>query len=154
MAFELVVNGTSHTVDADPQTPLLWVIRDHVGLTGTKFSCGIGQCGACTVHFDGTATRSCLMPLQACGVAKITTIEGLSPDSGHPLQRAWLEVNVAQCGYCQAGMLMAAAALLRENAQPTDEQIDLAMTNICRCGTYHRVREAIHRAVALMAKPA
>ena len=154
MKADLSINGETRAVEADPDTPLLWVLRDHLGMTGTKFGCGIGQCGACTVHFNGAAMRSCLMPLSGCADAQIHTIEGLSPDSGHPLQRAWLEVNVAQCGYCQAGMLMAAAALLRENPQPTDEQIDQAMTNICRCGTYHRVRTAIHRAVALMAKPA
>jgi isoquinoline 1-oxidoreductase alpha subunit len=154
MKAELSINGETRAVEADPDTPLLWVLRDHLGMTGTKFGCGIGQCGACTVHVDGTATRSCLMPLESAIGMKITTIEGLSPDSGHALQRAWLEINVAQCGYCQAGMLMAAAALLREHPQPTDEQIDAAMTNICRCGTYHRVRAAIHRAVASMAKPA
>jgi isoquinoline 1-oxidoreductase alpha subunit len=154
MKAELSINGEAHAVEADPDTPLLWVLRDHLGMTGTKFGCGIGQCGACTVHLDGTATRSCLMSLEAAAGMKITTIEGLSPDSGHALQRAWLEINVAQCGYCQAGMLMAAAALLREHPQPTDEQIDAAMTNICRCGTYSRVRAAIHRAVASMAKPA
>jgi isoquinoline 1-oxidoreductase alpha subunit len=144
----LSINGETRAVEADPDTPLLWVLRDHLGMTGTKFGCGIGQCGACTVLFDGAATRSCLMPLQAAAGAKITTIEGLSPDSGHALQRAWLDINVAQCGYCQAGMLMAAAALLREHPNPTDEQIDAAMTNICRCGTYHRIRSAIHRATA------
>ena len=114
MKTELSINGETRAVEADPDTPLLWVLRDHLGMTGTKFGCGIGQCGACTVHFDGTATRSCLVPLKAAVGAKITTIEGLSPDSGHPLQRAWLDINVAQCGYCQAGMLMAAAALLRD----------------------------------------
>jgi isoquinoline 1-oxidoreductase subunit alpha len=144
----LSINGETRAVEADPDTPLLWVLRDHLGMTGTKFGCGIGQCGACTVLFDGAATRSCLMPLQAVAGAKITTIEGLSPDSGHALQRAWLDINVAQCGYCQAGMLMAAAALLREHPNPSDEQIDAAMTNICRCGTYHRIRSAIHRAAA------
>lgn len=154
MRAELSINGENRAVEADPDTPLLWVLRDHLGMTGTKFGCGIGQCGACTVHLDGTATRSCLMPLESAAGMKITTIEGLSPDSGHPLQQAWLEVNVAQCGYCQAGMLMAAAALLREHPQPTDEQVDAAMTNICRCGTYVRVRAAIHRAVARMARPA
>jgi isoquinoline 1-oxidoreductase alpha subunit len=154
MKAELSINGETRAVEAEPDTPLLWVLRDHLGMTGTKFGCGIGQCGACTVHLDGTATRSCLMPLESAAGMKITTIEGLSPDSGHPLQRAWLEINVAQCGYCQGGMLMAAAALLREHPQPTDEQIDAAMTNICRCGTYSRVRAAIHRAVASMAKPA
>jgi isoquinoline 1-oxidoreductase alpha subunit len=140
---ELSINGEMRAVEADPDTPLLWVLRDHLGMTGTKFGCGIGQCGACTVHLNGAATRSCLMPLQAAVGANITTIEGLS---GHPLQRAWLDINVAQCGYCQAGMLMAAAALLREHLKPSDEQIDAAMTNICRCGTYHRIRSAIHRA--------
>jgi isoquinoline 1-oxidoreductase alpha subunit len=144
----LSINGETRAVEADPDPPLLWVLRDHLGMTGTKFGCGIGQCGACTVLFDGAATRSCLMPLQAAASAKITTIEGLSPDSGHALQRAWLDINVAQCGYCQAGMLMAAAALLREHPNPSDEQIDAAMTNICRCGTYHRIRSAIHRAAA------
>ena len=147
MKADLSINGETRVVEADADTPLLWVLRDHLGMTGTKFGCGIGQCGACTVHIGGAATRSCLLPLESAVGAKITTIEGLSPDSGHPLQRAWLEINVAQCGYCQAGMLMAAAALLREHPQPTDGQIDAAMTNICRCGTYHRVRAAIHRAV-------
>jgi isoquinoline 1-oxidoreductase alpha subunit len=146
MKVELSINGETRAVEADPDTPLLWALRDHLGLTGTKFGCGIGQCGACTVHIDGSATRSCLLPLQAAAGRRITTIEGLSRSSDHPLQRAWLEVNVAQCGYCQAGMLMAAAALLREHPKPTDEQIDAAMTNICRCGTYDRVRSAIHRA--------
>jgi isoquinoline 1-oxidoreductase subunit alpha len=149
MPTELSINGESRIVEADEDTPLLWVLRDHLGMTGTKFGCGIGQCGACTVHFDGTATRSCLMPLKSAVGAKIQTIEGLSPTRGHALQRAWLELNVAQCGYCQAGMIMAAAALLREHAKPTDEQIDAAMTNICRCGTYSRVRAAIHRAAAM-----
>jgi isoquinoline 1-oxidoreductase subunit alpha len=148
MKAELSINGTPHAVEADADTPLLWVLRDHLGLTGTKFGCGIGQCGACTVHVDGSATRSCLLPLQAAAGAKITTIEGLSRNSDHALQRAWLDINVAQCGYCQAGMLMAAAALLREHPNPSDEQIDAAMTNICRCGTYARVRDAIHRAAA------
>jgi len=122
-------------------------------MTGTKFGCGIGQCGACTVHLDGTATRSCLMPLQSAAGMKITTIEGLAADSSHPLQRAWLEINVAQCGYCQAGVLMAAASLLREHPQPTDEQIDAAITNLCRCGTYPRIRAAIHRAAATLRSP-
>ena len=148
MKAELSINGEPHTVEADPDTPLLWAQRDHLGLTGTKYGCGIGQCGACTVHIDGSATRSCLLPLEAAAGRRITTIEGLSRTSDHPLQRAWLEVNVAQCGYCQAGMLMAAAALLREHPRPTDAQIDAAMTNICRCGTYDRVRSAIHRAAA------
>ncbi len=148
MKTELSINGETRAVEADPDTPLLWVLRDHLGMTGTKFGCGIGQCGACTVHLDGTATRSCLMPLQAAMGMKITTIEGLSRTSDHPLQRAWLDVNVAQCGYCQAGMLMAAAALLRDHPNPSDEQIDAAMTNICRCGTYQRVRTAIRKAAS------
>jgi isoquinoline 1-oxidoreductase subunit alpha len=148
MKAELSINGESHAVEAEGDTPLLWVLRDYLGLTGTKFGCGIGQCGACTVHIDGNATRSCLLPLESAAGAKITTIEGLSRTSDHPLQRAWLEFNVAQCGYCQAGMLMAAAALLREHPKPSDEQIDAAMTNICRCGTYTRIRSAIHRAAA------
>jgi isoquinoline 1-oxidoreductase alpha subunit len=148
MKTELSINGETRAVEADPDTPLLWVLRDHLGMTGTKFGCGIGQCGACTVHLDGTATRSCLMPLQAAAGMKITTIEGLSRKSDHPLQRAWLDLNVAQCGYCQAGMLMAAAALLRDNPDPSDEQIDAAMTNICRCGTYQRVRNAIRKAAS------
>jgi isoquinoline 1-oxidoreductase alpha subunit len=148
MKAELSINGESLAIEADPDTPLLWVLRDYLGLTGTKFGCGIGQCGACTVHVDGGATRSCLLPLRDAAGAKITTIEGLSRDSNHPLQRAWLDINVAQCGYCQAGMLMAAAALLREHPRPTGQQIDAAMTNICRCGMYARIRSAIHRAAA------
>jgi isoquinoline 1-oxidoreductase subunit alpha len=150
---KLSINGETRSVEADPDTPLLWVLRDHLGMTGTKFGCGIGQCGACTVHLDGSATRSCLMPLQSAAGMKITTIEGLAADSSHPLQRAWLEINVAQCGYCQAGVLMAAASLLREHPQPTDEQIDAAITNLCRCGTYPRIRAAIHRAAATLRSP-
>jgi isoquinoline 1-oxidoreductase subunit alpha len=148
MKSALHVNGQLRDVDADPQTPLLWVLRDHLGMTGTKFGCGIGQCGACTVHFNGSATRSCLLPLAAVTDAQITTIEGLSPDASHPLQQLWMKDNVPQCGYCQAGMLMAAAALLKENDHPTDAQIDAAITNICRCGTYPRIRSAIHKAAA------
>lgn len=148
MKAELNINGETRVVEADPDTPLLWVLRDHLSMTGTKFGCGVGQCGACTVHFDGSPTRSCLIPLQSAAGAKIGTIEGLSRAADHPLQRAWLEMNVAQCGYCQAGMIMAAAALLQANPKPSDAQIDAAMTNICRCGTYHRVRAAIHRAAA------
>lgn len=151
MTIELNINGEPQRVEADADTPLLWVLREHLGMTGTKFGCGIGQCGACTVHFDGVATRSCLLPLQAAAGAKIRTIEGLAPAADHPLQRAWLELNVAQCGYCQSGMLMAAASLLAQTPKPTDEQIDAAMTNICRCGTYTRVRAAIHRAAAMLA---
>lgn len=146
MAIVLSVNDVRHPTDADGETPLLWVLRDHLGLTGTKFGCGIGQCGACTVHMNGAAIRSCLVPLKDIGEAKITTIEGLSRDANHPLQRTWMAHNVPQCGYCQAGMLMAAAALLREHPNPTDQDIDNAITNICRCGTYPRVRAAIHAA--------
>lgn len=149
MKIDLRVNGKAQTVDVDPSTPLLWVLRDHLGMTGTKFGCGIAHCGACTVHVNGSATRSCVVPVEAVAGADITTIEGLSPDSQHPLQRAWLELNVPQCGYCQAGMLMAAAALLERFPSPTDEQIDVHITNICRCGTYQRVRAAIHRAAAM-----
>ena len=142
------VNGKHQEVDVDPATPLLWVLRDYLGMTGTKFGCGIAMCGACTVHLNGAATRSCRIPIEAVADASITTIEGLSPDHSHPLQRAWLALNVPQCGYCQAGMLMAAAALLAEHPKPTDADIDAAMTNICRCGTYPRVRAAIHRAAS------
>jgi isoquinoline 1-oxidoreductase alpha subunit len=148
MKAELHVNGESRTVDAGEGTPLLWVLRDYLGMTGTKFGCGIGQCGACTVHINGAATRSCLVPLESAVGKRITTIEGLSRSASHPLQRVWMEDNVPQCGYCQAGMLMAAAALLREHRNPTDEQIDNSITNICRCGTYPRVRAAIHKAAA------
>jgi aerobic-type carbon monoxide dehydrogenase small subunit (CoxS/CutS family) len=142
----LKVNGTLRDVDADPGTPLLWVIRDHLGLTGTKFGCGIARCGACTVHVGVEPVRSCSFPLSALGDREITTIEGLSSDRSHPLQRAWIEEQVPQCGYCQSGMLMTAAALLRERPHPTDEEIDFAMTNLCRCGTYFRIRRAIKRA--------
>ena len=146
MQTKFRVNGSEHSVDVDPATPLLWVLRDYLGMTGTKFGCGIAMCGACTVHINGAATRSCRVPVEAVADADITTIEGLSADGSHPLQRAWLKLNVAQCGYCQAGMLMAAAALLKTHPQPTDEDIDAQMTNICRCGTYVRVRAAIHEA--------
>jgi aerobic-type carbon monoxide dehydrogenase small subunit (CoxS/CutS family) len=150
MAFALTVNGTVHTVDADPQTPLLWVIREHIGLTGTKFSCGIGQCGACTVHIDGRATRSCSVPASS-GIGKtILTIEGVSSDGNHPVQVAWKEFDAPQCGYCQSGMIMTTLALLQRQPNPSDGDIDVQVTNICRCGTYHRVRQAIHRAAALM----
>jgi isoquinoline 1-oxidoreductase alpha subunit len=152
MQIKFRVNGKEQAVDVDPATPLLWVLRDHLGMTGTKFGCGIAHCGACTVHINGSATRSCVIPIEAAAGAEITTIEGLSPDSKHPLQRAWLELNVPQCGYCQAGMLMAAAALLKERPTPTDQDIDTHMTNICRCGTYQRVRAAIHRAAAEIAE--
>ena len=146
MKIGLRINGRHHEVDVDPQTPLLWVLRDHLGMTGTKFGCGIAMCGACTVHVNGSATRSCRVPVEAVANAAITTIEGLSPDTSHPLQRAWLANNVPQCGYCQAGMIMAAAALLAERPRPTDADIDAAVTNLCRCGTYPRVRAAIHQA--------
>jgi len=139
------VNGRAVQVDADPSTPLLWVIREHVGLTGTKYGCGIAQCGSCTIHLDGQAIRSCVLPLSAIQPGqKITTIEGLSSDSSHPVQKAWLALDVPQCGYCQSGMIMAAAALLKDKPKPSDADIDEAMTNICRCGTYNRVRAAIH----------
>ena len=142
----LHINGELLEVDVDPDMPLLWYLRDHLHLTGTKFGCGIAMCGACTVHLNGAATRSCRVPVEAVANADITTIEGLSKDGSHPLQRAWLKHNVAQCGYCQAGMLMAAAALLKNKPRPTDEDIDAQMTNLCRCGTYVRVRAAIHEA--------
>jgi isoquinoline 1-oxidoreductase alpha subunit len=150
MQIRLNVNGGTREVDVDPTTPLLWVLRDHLGMTGTKFGCGIAMCGACTVHLNGSATRSCGVPVEAAVGAQITTIEGLAPDATHPLQQVWLELSVPQCGYCQAGMLMAAAALLKAKPKPTDEDIDAAITNICRCGTYPRVRAAIHRAADMM----
>jgi isoquinoline 1-oxidoreductase alpha subunit len=142
----LRINGRDVTVDADPDTPLLWVLRDHVDLTGTKFGCGAGLCGACTVHLDGAAIRSCITPLADVEGAEITTIEGLSRDGSHPVQQAWLAEQVPQCGYCQPGMIMAAAAPLADTPQPSEADIDAAMTNLCRCGTYDRVRRAIHRA--------
>jgi isoquinoline 1-oxidoreductase subunit alpha len=144
------LNGKSVDVDDDPSTPLLWVIRDSLGLTGTKFGCGMALCGACTVHLDGTAIRSCVAPLSRVAGKHVTTIEGLSSDLSHPLQRAWIEVDVPQCGYCQSGQIMSAAILLKENPKPTDKDIDEAMSgNICRCGTYPRIRRAIHRAAEL-----
>ena len=146
MAVSLKVNGTEQRVDVDPETPLLWVLRDTLGLSGTKFGCGIAACGACTVHVDGAAIRSCVTPVEAVEGAEVTTIEGLSPDRGHRVQQAWIAEQVPQCGYCQSGMIMAAAALLGETPRPSDAEIDAAMTNICRCGTYPRVRRAIHRA--------
>jgi aerobic-type carbon monoxide dehydrogenase small subunit (CoxS/CutS family) len=142
------VNGRQHDVDVSPDMPLLWVLRDRLGLTGTKFGCGLGQCGACTVHVDGVATRACLTAASAAAGKAITTIEGLSPDSSHPLQVAWVAEQVPQCGYCQSGQIMTAAALLARTPRPSDAQIDTAMAgNICRCGTYQRIRRAIHRAV-------
>ncbi len=146
---ELTVNGQAHALDADPATPLLWVLRDHLNLTGTKYGCGISQCGACTVHLDGAPVRSCVTPLAAAAGKQVTTIEGLSDDASHPVQRAWIEHDVPQCGYCQSGQIMAAAALLATNAAPTDDDIDAAMTNVCRCGTYQRVRRGVHRAAEL-----
>jgi isoquinoline 1-oxidoreductase alpha subunit len=143
---KVVINGTPREIDADPQTPLLWAIRDHAGLTGTKFGCGAALCGACTVHVEGRAVRSCSLPLAEAEGKRITTIEGLSPDRSHPLQQAWIAEQVPQCGYCQPGMIMAAAALLAEIPKPTDADIDQAITNICRCGTYARIRKAIHAA--------
>jgi isoquinoline 1-oxidoreductase alpha subunit len=140
----LSINGTPRDVEVDPDTPLLWVIREQIGLTGTKYGCGVAACGACTVHIDGIATRSCALPVSAVEPnQQITTIEGLSPDSSHPVQKAWLALDVPQCGYCQAGMIMAAAGLLQQNPSPTDEDINAEITNICRCGTYNRVRAAI-----------
>jgi len=145
--YTILINGVSTQVDAEPDTPLLWVLRDHLNLTGTKFGCGVGQCGACTVHLDGQATRSCQWIIKDVGARHVTTIEGLSPDGSHPVQRAWLAAQVPQCGYCQTGQIMSAAALLREKPRPTDADIDAAMAgNICRCGTYQRIREAIHAA--------
>jgi isoquinoline 1-oxidoreductase alpha subunit len=141
----LTVNGVTHDLDVDPDTPLLWVLRENVGLTGTKYGCGIAQCGACTVHVDGVATRSCSVPLSAAAGKQITTIEGLAKDGNlHPVQKAWLAMDVPQCGYCQTGMIMAVAALLKDKPKPTDADIDAAITNICRCGTFQRVRAAIH----------
>jgi aerobic-type carbon monoxide dehydrogenase small subunit (CoxS/CutS family) len=146
MALILSVNGTEHFVDVEPDTPLLWVLRDSIGLTGTKFACGIAHCGACTVHIDRRPTRSCSFPVKAAVGTEITTIEGLSADGTHPVQLAWKDLDVPQCGYCQSGQIMCAVALLRERPRPTDDEIDAAMTNICRCGTYPRIRAAIHRA--------
>ena len=146
MNVNLKVNGQIRACAADGDTPLLWILREDLGLTGTKFGCGAGQCGACTVHLDGQALRSCVMPVASLQGRSITTIEGLSPDRSHVLQQAWIEHQVPQCGYCQSGMLMAAPALLKNTPRPSDAQIDAAMTNLCRCGTYNRVRKAIHRA--------
>jgi isoquinoline 1-oxidoreductase subunit alpha len=145
----LTINGHPQQVDVDPDTPLLWVLRDTLGLTGTRYGCGIAQCGACTVHIDGVATRSCSVPVSAVGARKITTIEGLAANGTlHKVQQAWIDNDVPQCGYCQSGMIMAVAALLEDNATPTDADIDSTITNICRCGTYQQVREAIHAAAA------
>jgi isoquinoline 1-oxidoreductase alpha subunit len=142
--IKLDINGRTHEVDAPEDTPLLWVLREWVGMTGTKYGCGIAQCGACSVHVDNEVVRSCQLQVGSVGTAKITTIEGISADGSHPVQKAWLAHEVPQCGYCQSGQIMAAVALLREKPKPTDADIDAAMTNICRCGTYQRVRAAIH----------
>lgn len=144
------VNARHVTVDADSSTPLLWVLRDNLGLTGTKYGCGMAQCGACTVHLDGEAVRSCLLPVSRAADKQVTTIEGLSPNLSHPLQRAWIDIDVPQCGYCQSGQIMSAAVLLRQKPNPTDDDIDQALAgNICRCGTYSRIRRAVHRAAEL-----
>lgn len=145
--ISLIVNGKRHDLDLEPDTPLLWVLRDTLGLTGTKYGCGIAQCGACTVHLDGEAVRACVTPLSAVAGKRVTTIEGLSPDASHPVQRAWIAEQVPQCGYCQPGQIMQAAALLAKNPNPSDADIDAAMSGVlCRCGTYQRIRRAIHRA--------
>jgi isoquinoline 1-oxidoreductase subunit alpha len=156
MPVALTLNGKPTTLDADPQMPLLWAVRELAGITGTKFGCGIAACGACTVHVNGAAVRSCVYPLAAAAGARITTIEGLAGSAGlppgeHPVQQAWIALQVPQCGYCQSGMIMAASSLLAQKAAPTDAEIDEAMTNICRCGTYPRVRQAIHAAALAMA---
>lgn len=148
--MKLNVNGKDLETEVDPQTPLLWVLRDSLGLTGTKFGCGMALCGACTVHLDGQPVRSCVTPVSAVGTQKVTTIEGLSTDRSHPVQQAWIELDVPQCGYCQSGQIMSAVALLEQNPKPTDQDIAAAMSgNICRCGTYQRIRAAIHRAAEL-----
>ncbi len=143
------VNGQARTVDVDPDTPVLWVLRDTLELMGTKFGCGVALCGACTVLVDGQATRTCVLPVSAVQGKRVTTIEGLSPDGSHPLQKAWIANDVPQCGYCQTGMIMAAAALLQAKPQPTDADIDATITNVCRCGTYARIRQAIHAAATV-----
>jgi len=150
VALNLIVNGMVHSVDVDPSTPLLWVVRDALGLTGTKFSCGIAQCGACTLHVDGQPVRSCSFPVSLAVGKPIKTIEGVSADGNHPVQRAWKELDAPQCGYCQSGMIMSALALLERNSNPSDAEIDAAVTNACRCSSYHRVRKAIHLAADLM----
>lgn len=147
----LKVNGKVHQIEVDGDTPLLWVLREQLGLTGTKYGCGIGTCGSCTVHVDGKAVRSCITPVSSMDASKtITTIEGLSPDNSHPLQQAWKDLDVPQCGYCQPGIIMTAAAMLNENPNPTDADIDNKIDNICRCGTFNRVRKGIHQAVKSM----
>ena len=145
--YTIKINGKEHQVDVAPDTPMLWVLRDHIDLVGTKFGCGIGQCGACTIHIDGAATRSCLLPISSIGDRSITTIEGLSENGDHPIQKAWIEHDVAQCGYCQSGQMMNAASLLNQKANPSDQDIDESMNgNICRCGTYVRIKAAIKTA--------
>jgi aerobic-type carbon monoxide dehydrogenase small subunit (CoxS/CutS family) len=151
MSISLLINGIAYAADVEPETPLLWALRDSLKLTGTKFGCGIAQCGACTVLIDGHAMRSCSVPVSFVGGKQITTIEGLSADGTHPVQLAWIEHDVPQCGYCQSGQIMAAVALLKQKPKPTDADIDREMTNICRCGTYPRIRAAIHRAAELLA---
>jgi isoquinoline 1-oxidoreductase alpha subunit len=151
MPFTLLVNNIQYAADVEPDTPLLWVLRDSIGLTGTKYGCGIGQCGACTVLINGLAVRSCSLPVSRAAGTPITTIEGLSPDGTHPVQLAWKDLDVPQCGYCQSGMILASAALLQKTPNPTDEDIDRQVTNACRCGTYHRIRQAIHRAARMRA---
>ena len=150
MAISFVLNGKPQTVDVSPEMPLLWVLRDTLAMTGTKFGCGMALCGACTVHIEGKAARSCVTPVSTVAGKKITTIEGLSSDASHPVQKAWMEINVPQCGYCQPGQIMSAVALLKKNPKPSDKDIDDVMTNICRCGTYTRIREAIHSAAKAM----
>ncbi len=152
--MELLVNGQAHEVDVEPEMPLLWVLRDILDLKGTKYSCGIAQCGACTVHLDGEPMRSCVLPVSAAAGKRITTIEGLSADSSHPVQQAWIKHQVPQCGYCQSGQIMAAVALLEKKSQPTDADINSAMSNICRCGTYKRIRDAIHDVAGNLAEVA
>ncbi len=147
----ITINGKPYQLDIEDETPLLWVLRDEIGLTGTKYGCGIAQCGACTVHVNGQAMRSCSVPIGTIDGATVTTIEGLSADTSHPVQRAWLEHDVPQCGYCQSGQIMAVAALLETNPKPSDAEINEAVTNICRCGTYERIRRAVHRAAEIKA---
>ncbi len=149
--MKLTINGKTHDVDVDPNTPLLWVLRDSIGLTGAKYGCGIGQCGACTVLINGLAVRSCSLPVSRAVGTPITTIEGLSPDGSHPVQLAWKEFDTPQCGYCQSGMILTTVAMLQKTPNPTDEDIDRQVTNACRCGTYHRIRQAIHRAARMRA---
>lgn len=149
--YNLNINGQQHNLDVAPDTPLLWVLRDHLGLLGTKYGCGMAMCGACTVHVNGEATRSCILPVSSVSASKITTIEGLSEKGDHPVQAAWNEVDVPQCGYCQAGQMMTAASFLKSNPKPTLEEIETAMSNnLCRCGTYHRIREAVQLASTKM----